>query len=252
MNKLSVVIITFNEEKNIARCISSVKDIADEILVVDSFSNDNTKALSISLGARFIEHVFDGHIQQKNWAASQSLYPHVLSLDADEALTEELKESISKIKNNWTADGYTFNRLNYYCGKWIKHGSWYPDKKLRLWDKNKGEWGGTNPHDKFEMKKNTIVKHIKGDLLHYTYFNITDHTLQVEKFTNIAAKELFNKNIKTSFMKLIFSGPVRFIRDYFLKLGFLDGYAGFRIAKISSYSTFLKYAKLKELNDKKQ
>jgi len=140
MPKLSVVIITLNEEKNIGRCLESVKDIADEIVIVDSFSTDRTEEICLRYNARFIKHEFVGHIEQKNWAIEQASYLHVLSLDADEELSERLKKSILEVKGNWKHDGYYFNRLTNYCGKWIRHTSWYPARKLRLWDRSKGKW----------------------------------------------------------------------------------------------------------------
>jgi len=245
--KISAVIITLNEERNIQRCIESVKDIADEILVVDSFSTDDTKKIATSLGVRFIEHAFEGHIQQKNWATAQSEFPYVLSLDADEALSEELKKSIIEVKKNWKADGYCFYRFNCYCGKWIKHGDFYPEKKLRLWDKRKGNWGGINPHDQFEMEAGSVIKRLKGNLLHFVNDNISQHVLQNEKFTTIAAQARFDLGKKPIKLKLIFSPIFTFIRGYILKLGFLDGFYGFVIAVNSAHYTFLKYAKHIEL-----
>ena len=144
---ISAVIIAFNEEKNIERCILSLKNVVDEIVVVDSFSKDKTKEICLAHNVVFIEHSFKGHIEQKNWAYTQASNNYVLSLDADEALSDELKNSILAIKNNWKNDGYAFNRLTSYCGKWIKHCGWYPDIKLRLWDRRKGTWKGINPHD---------------------------------------------------------------------------------------------------------
>ena len=123
--QISVVIIAFNEERNIGRCIDSVKEIADDIVVVDSFSKDNTEEICSEKNARFIQHPFEGHIEQKNWAITQAKHQYVLSLDADEALDEQLISEISFIKSNWTHDGYSMNRLNQFCGKWIKHGGWY-------------------------------------------------------------------------------------------------------------------------------
>jgi glycosyltransferase involved in cell wall biosynthesis len=143
--KLSVVIITFNEEKNIERCLRSVADIAEEILVVDSFSVDRTEEICRKYGVKFVNHSFEGHIEQKNWALEQTRFNHVLSLDADEVVSEALKRSIQYIRENWKDDGYSFNRLTNYCGQWINHCGWYPDKKLRLFDKTKGRWGGVNP-----------------------------------------------------------------------------------------------------------
>jgi glycosyltransferase involved in cell wall biosynthesis len=249
MPKLSVVIITYNEEKNIARCLDSVKDIADDIVVVDSFSNDQTEIICRQKGARFIQHKFDGHIEQKNWAVTQALYPHVLSLDADEALDETAKETILKIKEDWTQDGYYINRLTNYCGHWVRHCGWYPDTKLRLWDSRKGEWRGTNPHDKYELfdgDKNT--KHISGDILHYSYYTINDHYKQVNYFTDILAKAQHKEGKQAPLLVLYLSPVVKFIRDYFLKLGILDGSAGFTICRVSAYATFLKYKKLRQLH----
>jgi glycosyltransferase involved in cell wall biosynthesis len=253
MIKLSVVIITFNEEKNIGRCIDSVHEIADDIVVVDSFSTDKTEDICKDKGVRFVSHGFEGHIEQKNWAITQAKYPHVLSLDADEALDEKLRSSINETKVNWHADGYTMNRLTNYCGKWIRHTGWYPDRKLRLWDSRLGRWTGINPHDRYELKNESKILHLQGDILHYSYYSISDHIKQVNYFTEIAANASFAAGKKSSLFKILFSPVFKFIRDYFFKLGFLDGYYGFVISAISSQATFIKYVKLKQLysNSKK-
>jgi glycosyltransferase involved in cell wall biosynthesis len=250
MVKLSVVIITFNEERNIGRCIDSVKDIADDILILDSYSTDKTEEIAKAKGARFVQHVFDGHIEQKNRAISLALYPYILSLDADEALDDVLKSEIIKVKKNWTHDGYEMNRLTNYCGKWIKHSGWYPDTKLRLWDSRKGRWTGINPHDKYEMDSNATITKLKGNILHYSYYTIHDHIKQVNYFTEIAANAYYQKGKKSSLPKILLSPVIKFIRDYFLKLGILDGYYGLIICIISSHATFIKYVKLKQLWDK--
>ena len=248
---LSVVIITFNEEQNIGRCLDSVKNIADDIVVVDSFSTDRTEEICQQHDARFITHKFEGHIQQKNYAITQAKYPYILSLDADEVLTKELTKNIQKVKENWSADGYTFNRLNNYCGKWIHHCGWYPDKKLRLWDSRKGRWTGMNPHDRYEMKAGSIVQHLKGDLLHYSYHSISQHLNQINKFSEISAKTKFEKGRKISTLMIILRMNFVFFKKYFLQLGFLDGYYGFVLSIMSAYSFFLKDIKLKELHRKK-
>ena len=245
--KISAVIITFNEEKNIGRCLDSLTGIVDEIVVIDSFSTDKTQEICEQKGVKFITHKFDGHIQQKNWAITQATFQYVLSLDADEALSKELKKSILEIKNNCTKDGYSFNRMTNYCGKWIKHGGWYPDRKLRLWDKSKGKWGGKNPHDTFIMNPNSSTEHIKGDLFHYSYYQIEEHKKQAKYFAEIGAKSYHEHGKKASVFKVIFSPIARFISSYFIKLGFLDGYYGWVIAVISYRETALKYRLLRKM-----
>lgn len=245
--KLSVVIITLNEEKNIERCLNSVEGVADEIVVVDSFSNDKTEELCKKYNAKFIKHKFEGHIQQKNYAVTQATYKHVLSLDADEALSPILKKSILEVKSNWTHDGYYFNRLFNYCGKWIHHTCWYPDRQMRLWNSEMGEWKGTNPHDKYVLKTGASKKFLQGDLLHYNYYEIREHILQINKYSDISSKELLKKGKKTNIPFIIIRVIFRFIRDYFIKLGFLDGWHGFVICVNAAFGNYLKYIKLYEL-----
>lgn len=247
--ELSVVIITFNEERNIARCIGSVKDVADEVVVVDSFSTDGTERIAREHGAHFVQHAFDGHIEQKNWAITQAKHPWVLSLDADEALDDELARSILSVKQEAKhADGYTMARLTNYCGTWIKHGGWYPDIKLRLWDSRKGSWGGTNPHDRFEMETGARILRIPGHILHYSFYSVAEHERQVEKFALIAAKASHAKHKCSGPMQIIFSPAWRFIHGYFIRGGFLDGKAGFTIARLSARAKRLKYTELARLN----
>jgi glycosyltransferase involved in cell wall biosynthesis len=248
MEKLSVVIITFNEEKNIGRCISSVKSIADEIVVVDSFSSDNTRKICQENKVHFIEHKFEGHIEQKNWALEQASNDFVLSLDADEALSPELEQFILKEKQHFRYDAYLFNRLTNYCGKWIRHGGWYPDKKLRLFNKNKAKWAGMNPHDQCIAEKGSAVKRIRLDILHYSFHSISDHILQIEKFTSIMAQSKFHKGNRAGWLKLIFSPAWKFFNMFFIRLGILDGYKGFLVARNSAFASFLKSAKLRELH----
>lgn len=245
---MSVVIITYNEEKNIERCLLSLKEVADEIVVLDSFSKDRTEEICTKYGVKFFQHAFDGHIQQKNRAITYASNPHVLSLDADEALNEELIRSILEVKKNFNKDGYYMNRLTNYCGHWVKHCGWYPDSKLRLWDSRKGEWSGINPHDKYELfEGDSKTGHLKGDLLHYSYYTLDDHYRQVEYFTTIASKAYVEKGKSAPAYKLIINPVAKFIDHYILHLGFLDGKAGFLISKISAYATYLKYKKIRKL-----
>jgi glycosyltransferase involved in cell wall biosynthesis len=247
MVKLSVVIITFNEEKNIGRCLESVRNIADDVVVVDSFSSDNTKAICEKHHARFVEHRFEGHIEQKNWALKQANYPNILSLDADEAVSSEMEKAIIKIKSNWTHDGYFFNRLTRYCNKWIKHCGWYPDRKLRLWDSRKGRWTGVNPHDKFMMDGDARVTRAPGDILHYSFYSIEDHMNQVNKFSTIKAEHAFRRGERASCFKILIKPVFKFFRGYVLKFGMLDGFYGFVVCINSAHAEFLRYVKLKRL-----
>ena len=248
MISLSVVIITFNEEKNIGRCLESVKPVADEIVVLDSFSTDATEKICKEYGAKFFQHKFDGHIEQKNRAITHASSPYILSLDADEAIDNTLVQSILEVKKNFLKDGYYMNRLTNYCGHWVRHGGWYPDRKLRLWDSRKGKWNGENPHDKFEMKDgDSHTGFLKGDILHYSYYTLEDHYRQVEYFTTIAARAHYDKKKPAPWYKLILNPVAKFFGGYFFQLGFLDGAAGFRIARISAYATFLKYKKIRAL-----
>lgn len=251
MIRLSSVIITFNEERNIGRCLESLTGIADEIVVVDSGSTDKTEEICKKYGAKFIRHPFEGHIEQKNFAITQSSYEHILSLDADEVLSPELKASIAFIKDKWEKEGYSFNRLTNYCGQWIRHCGWYPDTKLRLFKKGKGKWAGTNPHDRYVLNDSKNHEKLKGDLLHYSYYSIKDHVEQVNKFTEIAAHAAFKEGKRSSLVLMIAKPAFKFFRDYFLKLGILDGYYGFIICRTSMYASFIKYAKLYELQKKK-
>jgi heptosyltransferase III len=247
MVKISVVIITHNEEKNIGKCIDSVMPVADEIVVVDSFSKDRTKAICEEKGVRFIEYPFRSHIDQKNFAAGQSTYENVLSLDADEYLSEELTKSIVEIKMSWPCEAYRMNRLSNYGGKWIKHGQWYPDQKIRLWNKRIGVWGGENPHDKVILKRGTKIVHLKGDLLHRAYKNSSETLLKIQRYSDIFAQENTNRK-SSSVFKIILRSTFAFFKSYFIKRGFLDGFEGLMVAVAVANHVFYKYAKLYELN----
>lgn len=251
MSKISGVIITFNEEQYIERCIASLVGIVDEIVVVDSFSTDKTKEICAKYNVVFIEQKFLGYLEQKNFALGQTSYEYALSLDGDEALSEELKQHILSIKDDLKYDGYELNRLNNYCGKWIKHSNWYPDSRIRLIKKSSGKWIGKNPHDFLELDKGATLGKLKGDLLHWAYDSHEEHFLKVNNFTNISAKSHISKNNKkVGFIKIFLSPFWKFFKNYFIKLGFLDGLNGFIICSFASFGTFLKYIKVKELQDK--
>ena len=245
--KLSATIITFNEERKIDRCLQSLQGIADEIIVVDSFSTDGTENICRKYGVIFIKNRFEGYVAQKNFAMRKTSFDHVLSLDADEALSEELKASILKIKVDWGKyDGYAFNRRNNYCGKWIRFCGWYPDRKIRLWDRRKGEWGGTDPHDQVIIKSKSVKK-LAGDILHYAYFTIDEHLKQMYKFAEVAARAKYKKGVKPIFFIHVILNPCfKFFRKYILQLGFLDGYYGFVFCATTALLNFYKYLRLHE------
>lgn len=245
MVKISGVIITYNEERNIARCIDSISKVADEVVVVDSFSTDKTKEICKEKGVRFVEHQFENHISQKNFALDQAKYDTVLSLDADEYLSDSLEKSILEIKNNWRYTACRMDRLNSYNGKWIKHGSWRPDTKLRLWDRRVGRWGGENPHDIVVLNEGVYDQKLKGDILHNSYRNSFDVLNKVQRYSEIYASQNSKKK-SIRFAKIVAHTIAAFMKSYFLKLGFLDGYEGFVVAMCISNHTFYKYAKVKE------
>lgn len=244
MEKLSVVIICFNEEKNIARCIDSVKDVADEVLILDSWSTDQTVAIAESKGAVVKQEVFRGFIEKKNKAIELASYDFVLSLDADEALNPLLAHSILRIKENFSARAYRMNRCSNYCGKFIRHGSWYPDAKIRLFDRRIARWGGTNPHDQIVLQDDIPVEHLRGDILHYSYHTVSEHVIQNNKLSTIAAESLFASGKKTNLLNIFIRPWWAFCVSFVFRAGFLDGLFGFVIAIQIAHMTFLKHLKL--------
>jgi len=250
--QLSAVIITFNEERNIARCLNSLKGVADEIIVVDSFSTDRTEEICRSYGVRFIQHRFEGYASQKNYAMQCASHEVVLSLDADEELSYELRASILAARNNWNADGYYFNRLTNYCGKWIRHSGWYPDRKIRLVNRRKARWGGGEVHEKIIMQKGATTRFLRGDLLHYSYYTIGEHIRQQNHFSQLSAQEGYRQGKRSGIFLIALNPIYTFIRKYFLQLGFLDGYYGLVISFVSAHANFRKYLMLRKLQSGKR
>lgn len=252
-SKLSVVIITYNEEQNIEACIRSVLSIADEVYVLDSFSTDNTVNVAKNMGARVDQHIFNGHIEQKNRAKNNAAYDFVLSLDADETLSHAAISFISQEKEKgFAADGYYFNRINFYCGIAVKTCGWYPDSKLRLWNKKKGNWGGINPHDKFILKESATAVNTKLDLLHNTYPTYDAMKKQVDKFAKISASHLQNKSTLLLILKRFIGSSFKFFRCFILKLGFTQGKIGFQVSFWQCKGVALKYKYALQLKHGKQ
>ena len=246
MSRISAVVITFNEERNIERCLSSLQNVVDEIIVVDSFSSDRTEEICKSFNVKFYKRKWDDYSSAKNFGNKKATYDWILSLDADEALSDELKKNILEIKNKSEIGNYKFNRMTNYCGQWIKHGAWYPDVKLRIFDRRKIKWTGLI-HETLTGKDLKNAGLLNGICYHYSYYNSQQHILQAQHYTDIVARELFNKAAKPIAVKTFISPVVKFIRDYFMRLGILDGATGFTIAWISAKATYWKYKKLKLL-----
>jgi glycosyltransferase involved in cell wall biosynthesis len=247
MHRLSVVIITFNEEKNIGRCIESVKQVADEIIVLDSYSTDNTVAIARGYNAIVYQEKFGGYIGQKNLAMRLASHDYILSLDADEALDAELVRSICAAKQNLLCCAYSMNRCTCYCGHFIRHGLWYPDEKIRLFDRRVARWGGLNPHDRIELRKGTRVVKLKGDILHYSFNSPEDLVWQNNRMSSIAAASLYASGEKGSLLKMLLNPAWAFLNGYIFKMGYLEGIDGFTIAVNTSHQVFLKYNKLYRL-----
>jgi glycosyltransferase involved in cell wall biosynthesis len=244
--KISATIICKDESEHIGACIRSLLPVADEVIVLDSGSTDDTVAQAEALGARVFHQAFLGHIDQKNKAASLASHPYILSLDADEELSAELQQAILLAKQQTPVPAYSMNRLNNFCGQWIRHTGWYPDRKVRLWHRDSGSWGGTNPHDKVVLKTDSQTQHLKGDILHYTYQSEAGFDLQSDKFARIAAEAMFKQGKRGSLLPPIWRAIFRFVRDYLLKQGFRDGRAGFIISRGNARYTYLKYALLNQ------
>lgn len=246
---LSVALITFNEEDVLGKTLEAIKDIAEEIVVVDSHSTDRTVEIAKSYGAKVYVEDWKGYAQQKNSALEKCTQEWILFLDADEVVSEELKESIVKELQAPKADGYMINRRTYYMGKFLKH-TWQPEWRLRLVKRTaEPKWVG-NIHERLEIKSRRVAK-LKGDLYHFSYKSLFDHAYRTVKLTHeIAANTEHLKD--PSFFDLFFRPIWAFVRTLLLKKGFMDGYAGLIVSFMTMFYTFLKYAFLYEIKLKRK
>jgi hypothetical protein len=226
MTPISAVIITRNEADNIARCLRSLAGIADECLVLDSQSEDDTVAQAEALGARVISVSWQGYAATKNQGHRETRYPYILSLDADEALSPALQSSLRAAKTAGLQGAYQVNRLNYYEGRPIRHGGFYPDRKIRLFHREEARWEGAYVHETLQVKAGVALHHLPGDLLHYSYAHLAAQRLQGRPGL---------------FCKMWLSPAWRFLQTYFLRGGFLDGAAGFHLCRLTAKEVFLKY-----------
>lgn len=243
--KISAVIIAFNEEDKIAAAIKSV-NWADEILLVDSESTDCTKAISENLGAKVITQKWLGFSKQKQFAVDTAEYDWIFSLDADEVVSEQLKNEILTLKNSTQlADGYKIPRLSYYMNRPIRHGGWYPDWQIRFFNRQNGKWKDVLIHESVEI--NGIIEKLSGDIFHYSVENMAHHHRMIgERYAPLAAEQMFLRGRKTSPLNIATAGLTAFLQTYILKAGFLDGFPGFCIARFAAHHAFLKHLLLWE------
>jgi len=239
--KISATIITHNEERNLPRAIESLR-CADEIIVVDSGSSDRTVEIAEKLGARVVESAWPGYTNQKNLAAERATHDWILSIDADESLSEALEAEIWRLKKNGPQfDAYTLPRLAQYLGRWIRHSGWYPDRKVRLYHRCKATWVGAYVHESVTV--NGTVGHLESNLLHFTCDSLSEHMKTMDRYTTLAAEQLLASREKITWGRLLLEPPWTFFRTYIVKLGFLDGVEGLAIANMAALYNFLKYAK---------
>ena len=245
--KITATVITLNEEHNIAAALESLS-CAGEIIVVDSESTDRT----VEIARRFTDRVFvrpwPGYSAQKNFAAAQASNNWILSLDADERVSEELAREIEQLKGGGgdpQAACFEMPRLTFYLGRWIKHSGWYPDYKLRLYNRDQARWRGEFVHESLEADGK--VERLSGNILHYTVRDASEHHLRMDRYTTLAAQQAFAQGRRASVGSILFSPPAAFLRSYFFKLGFLDGIQGLAIARFAAHYEFLKNLKLWEM-----
>ena len=249
--KISAVIITYNEERNIGDAVRSVL-WADEIFVVDSESTDRTREIARDLGARVVERPWPGFAAQKQFAADNAGFDWILSIDADERVTEELTDEILKVRENGpTNDGYTIPRLSIYMGRKIRHGGWYPDRQLRLFDRRKARWKDRIVHESVAMVEGGSVGKLTGDILHFSVDGPEEHArMVVERYAPLSARQMLAEGRRTSGIRAVGSAISTFLRTYFLKLGIFDGLPGLLISYFAAHNSLLKHVILLDLQDK--
>jgi glycosyltransferase involved in cell wall biosynthesis len=242
--RLSVAVITKNEAQNIARCLESVP-FADEIVVIDCGSTDETVAIARRFTDRVIQHEWEGHVRQKQFAVDSAANDWILSLDADEEVSAPLRALIKNLQRaEPNADAFTVRRRTFYLGRWINHSGWYPDTRIRLFDRRKARWGGLDPHD--EVIGEGRVSALAGDLHHYSYRDLAHHLRQIDSYTTIMAEGYYQKGRRARLTDLLFRPAFKFVKAFFLQAGFLDGVRGLIISTLAAYYVFVKYAKLWE------
>lgn len=247
MHPISAVIITKNEEANIERTIRALKQVADEVIVVDSFSTDKTAEISKNLGAKVFQLEWRGFGPQKNFGNEQAAHNFILALDADEVLDDNAVSEIKKLKETGLKGVYEFKMIHNYFGQFLKHGLETPSFKKRLFDKTVVTWNGNLLHEALIIPPGYPIIKLKGLIKHYSYQSIEHYLTKSNFYTTLNAKKLYDKSKKNYAVKMFFSPAFVFFKFFFLKMGFLDGMHGFIAAKLHMQTDFVKYAKLREL-----
>lgn len=247
---ITAVVITYNVVDTIGPCLAALKQVCNEILVLDSFSEDGTLQICEKMGVTIIPQAWLGFSQTKNLGNSMAKNDWILSIDADEVLSEELIAVLRKLKPE-AGKVYALDRLTSFCGKFVRHSGWYPDWKVRLFDRRHVRWQGDFVHETLYVPAGFQVVRLAGKLFHYSYKDSEDHFRRMEKYARLSAQEQFQKGKKASFVKLYLSPPARFFRTFFLKKGFLDGRAGWLISVRSAWMIRLRYRILKKMWEEK-
>lgn len=245
MQAISATLITHNEENNIAQALKSLS-WADEILVVDSGSSDATVEICRGFQSTILHRDWTGYVDQKNFALEKARNDWVFSLDADERASPELISEIRELnRKGFSSPGYRIPRVAYFMGRWIRHGGWYPDYQLRLFDRRSGRWEGGHVHESFKVKGSSAF--LSGEILHYSYRNISDYLERLETYSSLAALDYRQRGKKATLPGLMFNPLAAFLKSYLLKRGFLDGTPGFMVAAMGAVSVFFKHSKLYEI-----
>jgi glycosyltransferase involved in cell wall biosynthesis len=241
--RLSACVIARDEADRIEACLRSLA-FCDEILVVDAHSSDATRERAAACGARVIERDWPGHVAQKEFAIRQARHHWVLCVDADERVSPELRGAIEALRAAGFPGraGWRMPRLSRYLGRWIRHGTWYPDLQLRLFDRRRGRWAGRDPHDRVEL--DGPVGRLEGELLHEPYRSFDEHLATIDRYTTLMAEQLFASGRRARLSDLVLRPPWRFLRFYLLERGFLEGWRGLLLSYLAAHYARLKYAKL--------
>lgn len=245
MPKLSVTVITRDERASLAGALESVA-WADEIVVVDSQSSDETTAIARRYTTRVLTREWAGYVDQKNFAAGAAAHDWILSLDADERVTPDLTREIQALlAGEPGARGYRVPRVSWHLGRWIRSTDWYPDPQLRLYDRRVARWNGRYVHESVVV--NGPVATLRGELRHYPYRDVADHLQTIDRYTTLAARQLYEEGRRAGVLDLVAHPPLAFLRNYVLKGGFRDGAPGAIVSLLNSYYVLVKLAKLWEL-----